>query len=170
MPEGRSHDRIAFTLIELVVVMVILGILAALVANSLSGVVARQQLSRAAQTIEMFDAKARREARRRRLPTEALIDRTRGRLTIDRIGRGDNGSPESTYRLPRQVKIKEVRMRRQGVVGTQVEIDINRFGQSPTYAVELQRGETSRWLVVLGLTGQVISLDSEGEADAILSL
>ena len=35
---------------------------------------------------------------------------------------------------------------------------------------QLTRGNLSRWLVVLGLSGQVLALDNEGEVDAILAL
>lgn len=161
----RADVILAFTMIELVVVMIILGILAALVVNSVGGVMDRHQLARAVETIERFDARARRDARTHRLPTEVVIDRTRGRLTVVSADRSD-----PTYRLPRQVKIKEIRMRRRKVVVGQVEVDINSFGQSPSYAMHLQRGESSRWLVVLGFSGQVITFDTKGEADAILAL
>jgi hypothetical protein len=68
------------------------------------------------------------------------------------------------------VDIKEFRLRRRVATGRDLELQFNREGWSPTYAVQLQRGRMSRWLVVLGISGQVIALENEGEVDELLSL
>ena len=153
-------------MIELVVVIVILAILSSLTVYSLGGTMDQYQLSRAAETIEIFDARARRDARTRQHPLQASIERSRGRLTISRIGTGDR----TTFRLPSRVKIKQIRMRRQVTSGSRIDIDINSSGQSRTYAIQLERGKASRWLVVLGFSGQVIQLDTGREVDAIFWL
>lgn len=62
MRKANRIDRFAFTLIELVVVIAILAALTALASLSLGGVMDRYRLSRAAETIEAFDAGARRSA------------------------------------------------------------------------------------------------------------
>ncbi len=158
--------RDAFTMIELVVVMVVLAILASLAVYSLGGTMDRHELNRAAETIEMFDARARRDARTSGQSLQASIDRTRGLLTI----RSPENREDRSFQLPGRVKITDIRMRRRVTAAGRVAMDINRRGHSPTYAVHLQRGKSGRWLVVLGLSGQVIPLRSEGEVDAILSL
>lgn len=165
MRKTRFHGRSAFTLIELVVVIVIMAVLSTLAVLSLGGTMDRYQLSRASEAIEMFDARARRDARRTRQPIQVTIDRNRQRLVIDTPGPGN-----TQYRLPRSVVINKIRLRRSVAVAQDFELEINREGGSPTYAVQLQRGKMSRWLVVLGTSGQVVPLINEGEVDAILSL
>ncbi len=162
--EKSPTVRRAFTLIELVVVMIVLALLSSLVVFSLRGTMDHHQLSRAVETFEIFDARARRDARSAQAQVLATIDRNRGRLTV-----GDRRDG-ATYHLPRQVEIAEIRLRRGSAVGSSMSIDVGRQGQTPTYAVCFQRGKTSRWLVVLGLSGQVIALDDQEEVDEILSL
>jgi prepilin-type N-terminal cleavage/methylation domain-containing protein len=162
------HKRAAFTLMELVVVVVIISILATLAVISLGGTMDHYQLSRAAETIEMFDARGRRDARTARAPVQGTIQRYKRCLEIE-TPRPQRAKSTVRYQLPRSVEIKTIRLRRRVTVGSNFEIRFNREGSSPTYAVQLQRGETSRWLVVLGLSGQIITLDSEGEVDEFLS-
>ena len=166
----RSRRRAAFTLIELVVVIVIMAVLSTLAVLSLGGTMDRYQLSRASETIEMFDARARRDARKSRQSIQGTIDRNRQRLMIDSPIPGNKDWRSKQYRLPQSVEISQVRFRRSVTVGNRYAIPFNRNGGSPTYAIELQRGKMRRWLVVLGVSGQVLPLDSEGEVDAILSL
>lgn len=165
MRKCRWRGRYAFTLIELVIVIVIMAILSTLAVLSLRGTMDRYMLSRAAETIERFDARARRDASLLRQPIRAAIDRNRKRLTID-TSRTDNAQ----YRLPRRVEVGKIRLGRRVTVGNRFEIQFSRRGASPTYAVELRRGDMSQWLLVLGTSGQVVPLSSEGEVDAILSL
>jgi Tfp pilus assembly protein FimT len=151
-------------MIELVVVMVIVSLLATLAMLSFGGTMDRYRLSCAAETVEMFDAHARRDASRLRKPIQATIERDRNRLVIR--SRGE----DTLFPLPRGVEIKQIRVRRRVTTGRDFEIQFNNEGSSPTYALELARGTMSRWLVVLGISGQVIALDNEGEVNAILSL
>jgi type II secretory pathway pseudopilin PulG len=153
-------------MIELVVVMLILATLAGLVAYSLRGAVDRYQMNRAIETIELFDAQARRQACRSRGSLEARIDRGRNLLSIESSRRRS----QATFRLPRQVEIAEIRMGRTSVAGGPFGLNINRHGQSDSYAVHLRRGNAERWLIVLGTSGQIVTLNDQGEADAILSL
>ena len=56
MRSNRRYERAAFTLIELVIVIVIMGVLATLAILSLGGTMDRYQLNRASEVIELFDA------------------------------------------------------------------------------------------------------------------
>ncbi|MGI9472561.1 MAG: pilus assembly FimT family protein [Rubripirellula sp.] len=165
MHRRRGHGRDAFTLIELVIVIVIMAILSTLAVVSLRGTMDRYLISQAAETVERFDARARRDASRMRQPIRAAIDRNRKRLTIDTPGPGN-----AKYHLLNRVEIGKVRLSRRVTVGNQFKIQFSREGASPTYAVELRRGEMSQWLLVLGTSGQIVPLRNEGEVDAILSL
>ena len=170
MHRCRAQGRLAFTLIELVFVIVIMGVLATLAVLSTAGMMDRYKLSRAAETIEMFDARARRDARASHQPILAIIQRNQQRLVIGNPGDAASRPTAAQYRLPRSVEITEIRMRRRVTAGGNFEIRFNREGSSPTYAVRLERGNMSRWLVVLGVSGQVVVLENEGEVDEIMSL
>ncbi len=163
LPKIVAH---AFTLIELIVVMVVLAILASLAVYSLGSVTDRYQLNRAVETFEIFDARARRDAIAKHQALQARIDRRRGQFWIDYAG----GRKSVSFRLPSRVQITKIRRGRQITSSGKLEIDINSCGQSPSYAVQLQRGESDLWLLVLGRSGQIIPLASEGEVHEILSL
>ena len=169
MSERSHRARSAFSMVEMVVVIAILAMLTSMATLTLGGAMSRYEISRAADTIQICDAKARRAARLSRQPIESSFDRGEQELTLDLPNR--SGSlDEQRFRLPRTVEIGDFRLRRKGVVGNRVDIPYSPQGASPTYAIELRRGKMSRWLVVLGLSGQVISVDTEGEVDALLSI
>ena len=170
MRKSRARcDRPAFTLIELIVVIAILGLLTAIASLSLGGVMDRYQLSRAAETIEAFDGRARRSARLSREALDAIIRRSNRELVV-KLPSHSPGNPMASYRLPRSVEINDVKIGRQAITARDVTLNINDQGRSESYALQLRRGKMIRWLVVLGISGQVIPVDSEEEADALLSL
>lgn len=158
--------RNAFTLIELVVVIVIMAILSTIAAMSLSGTMGQYDLARAAETIERVDASVRRQARVTHASVELSIDRNKKRLTVDVGGSGR----DATYKLPRRVTISNIRLHRRIVADNNFAIEVSGSGQSPTYAVELTRGEMKRWLIIVGASGQVIPAESEDEVDALFAL
>lgn len=157
--------RSGFTLVELVIVLVIAAMLTAIASLSLRGTLDQHQLSRAAEVIERFDAKMRRESRLTEQPVVAGFDLSRGRLTIDAVG----SDRDTTLRLPSRVEVSRFRLRQKVAVGKRVNLLIDRDGTGPTYAIELKRGRMTRWLVVLGTSGQFIPLDSEDQVDAIVN-
>ena len=158
--------RNAFTLIELLVVIVLLALLASLTIFSLRGTIDRQQMSRAIETVEMFDARARRTARSAQHAITAVIDSRHGQLSVSM----NRESQDIFFRLPNRVTVSDLRLGKTSVRDSESKIEINGQGRSPTYAIQLQRGELKQWLVVLGFSGQVVASKNEGEVDAILSL
>jgi prepilin-type N-terminal cleavage/methylation domain-containing protein len=155
-------NRAGFTLIELVVVIVILGIMAAVAVLSLGGTTDRYQLSQAELVWQSFDAQARRHARTSHRTIEATIQRSRGQLQIDSLSK--------TFQIPSSVEIKKVRVHHRGAGRSQIDLQFDREGTSPTYAVQLQRGKLTKWLVVLGISGQVCTFDTEREVNEVLAL
>lgn len=165
--------RNAFTLVELVVALVILVILSSIAAFSLSGTMDRYQLTRATETIEIFDARARRDARLSGQSLQTRIDTGRGELHIESTSspRGANASrPTRTFRLPSNVVIQDIQLAKKVVIGRTFDTNINPQGQGVSYAVHLARGRMSRWLVILGTSGQTIEVQDQREANEILSL
>jgi prepilin-type N-terminal cleavage/methylation domain-containing protein len=165
----RSSQRAAFTLIEMMVVILILAIVTSMASLSLGGVMDRYQLGRAAETLEAFDSQARREASRSREGVLAIIRRGTNELIL-RNAAGQSMRARSHYRMPRKVEIGVVRMQRKALAARDVTITLSDRGRSPTYAVELKLGAMSRWIIILGISGQVIPAQSEDQVDAILSL
>lgn len=166
-PVNRLAMRKAFTLIELVVVMVLLALLASLTVYSLGGTMDRYRVSRAIETVELFDARARRAARTTRRGVNVTIDRKSRELLIDPI---DPQQENASFQLPSKVEIEEVRFAGSKRSQKQSDFSISGQGRSTTYAIQLRRGELTRWLVVLGFSGQVVPVNNESEVDAILSI
>lgn len=169
--------RSAFTLLELVIVMLILAILSALAVVSFRSVIDRQQMMLAIESFRRFDAQARREARLQGTTIPVAIDRGRGQL------RWGSGTRNRVFRLPRQIEIAELRasadratagnLSRAGsrsITSSTAGLYYAADGSSPTYALKLARGDLQRWFVVLGLSGQVVPCDREEQVDAIFRL
>jgi prepilin-type N-terminal cleavage/methylation domain-containing protein len=158
--------RNAFTLIELVVVIVIMAILSTIAAMSLGGTMSRYDLVRATETVQRFDANARRQARATQAPVAMTIDRNKKRLKVD----ADGADRDAAYKLPGRVTISNIRLHRRFVTGGNFAVTVSPDGQSPTYAVELSRGDMKRWLIFVGVSGQVIEAQNEDEVDALFAL
>lgn len=169
MPDSPlSIRRRAFTLIELVVVLAILGMLTALASLSLGGVMDRYQLGCAAEAIESWDGRIRRDASRSRAIIEAVIRPEKNEfLILDSPSAANAG--QITTSMPGKVEIVGVKTQRRVVSGRDTPIRFNKQGRSPSYAIELKRGTMTRWLIILGFSGQVIAVDQEEDVDALLS-
>ena len=160
-PDGLcSHRRKdGFTLIEVVVVVAIMAFLATIGAVTMRGTVDRYYLSQARQAIEISDAKARRIARMTSRPVLMNVDRLKQQIEIQ----------GSTFRIPAGVEIASVEMSSRFSGGTQVGIPFSDDGWSPTYAIELKRGEVGQWIVVIGASGQVVRVNEKGAANELLA-
>jgi general secretion pathway protein H len=162
--------RVGFTLIELIAVMAIMGLLASVAVTAVGGTMDRYRLSRAAETVEMFDARVRREARQTRRPHTAWIDRRRNRLIV----RGPDDRVSASFGLPGAVELAEFRIKEPGratrAAHGSIRFDVAGSGRSPTYAMRMKLGKQERWLVVLGFSGQVVPVKEKEAVDDLLSL
>ena len=136
-----------------------MALLATIGAVSLRGTVDRYYLSQARQAIEISDAKARRIARTTGRPVLMNVDRLKKQIVIH----------ESTFRIPAGVEIASLEMASRLSSGSQVGIPFSDDGWSPTYAIELKRGEVGQWIVVIGASGQVVRVNEEGAANELLT-
>jgi len=164
MHEDKSTH--GFTLLELVIVFIILGVLSAIAMTSLAGRIGNYQLTQATEIVGRVDAHARRKASSQRKPVSTSVARLANLLRV--------GSPQDpaarSFRLPKGVRIGETRFRQQTIATTDFDIRYNQYGISPSYAMKLTRGSQSRWIIVLGGSGQIIQANGAKEVNDILAL
>ena len=164
MRQGKLRQ--AFTLLELIIVFVIIGVLSTIAFTSLAGRVGDYQLTQATEIIGRADALARRQASHQRQPVSTSVARLANLLRVDL-------SPKSSirsFKLPKGVSIGETRFRQQTVATTDFDITYNHYGISPSYAIKLTRGAQSRWIIVLGASGQIIQTNESAEVHELLAL
>ena len=159
----------AFTLLELLLVLIVLSMVAVTVAVAWSGLHRRAVMADAIQRIEFFDQHMRQYARMHRSPCALKFDTKEGRVRKIYDLQGDKGTHWHT--LGRGITLKQIEVSGGGRMRSTVEIPFNRHGLSATYGIALEtRGEAQRWLVVAGLSGQVTHFETEDEFDAALQL
>ncbi len=184
--------RRAFTLIEVMVAVVLLGLLAAAVAWSLAGDARDVARGGAFGQIAHADRMTRLAAQCRGRPCLLSFD-----LDAHRIQRwmvGERGRREAAHPLaiPPEVRIDRVEIARAGpgsgrgrgwpaVSAGKAEIPFSARGRSVTYAVRLaprratgrgapaERNDTG-WIVVSGLTGQATLIEHDRDIDKLFSL
>ncbi|WP_286177523.1 type II secretion system protein [Rhodopirellula sp. JC639] len=155
--EGRAINEFAtqcnrgFSLIELIVVLVLTAILASLTTFSLRGVIVRQRLGRAVEVVKQFDTALRRAARHQRRQVAAVIDRGRGRLTID-----PSGESMRTFTLPRQVSIDTIRFGPVPASRSGAQVTADPDGSTSSYALRLTTGDSGHWIFLAGGSGQIV--------------
>ena len=153
----RWRPPSGFSLVELVVVLLLLAMLAAMATYSARGVVAKNRLSRGVEVLEQFDRALRRAARYERREVEGAIDRVRGVLTVE------DRQEERRFQLPRQVAIESLRME-----GNARGLIALGDGSTPSYVVELECDRAKVFVLFAGGSGQVLHLTDAKQVQAIL--
>jgi len=177
------NQRRAFTLIEVLAVIALLGLLAGATAWSLAGTAQRASVDEMVGRIAHADRMARFAAQRLGQPTVLVIDLDKQRL-VRRVTLPD-GTIESAPALgiPAELRLDrlvmpgepgsaEVNTRRPGRHFDRGEVTINfsAQGRSVSYGLRLADDEGSRWLVFAGLTGQMTEINDEDEMDNLFAL
>lgn len=163
---GVNERRQGFTLLELMIVFAILGLLATIAMTSLAGRVGDYRFTRAMEIIGRADAHARRQANTQRQTVRTSVASL---ANVLRVGTPEDPTTRS-FKLPTGISIGETKFRKQMIASTDFDIRYNPYGISPTYAMELTLGAQSRWIIVLGSSGQIIQTNEVGEVNEILSL
>ena len=167
--DTQLAQRDAFTLFELIAVLVVLAILAGTVALSVRGHVANAKLESFLDRLETFDGQVRREAKRRGGLATLLYD-----LHDKRIYQDMPGAPAGwgrDFAIPTGVEIEQIMTRSQRSDDGLLRIAVSPLGQTDTYALRLRASSGRKvWLVVLGASGQCLEFDRESDVEEMLSL
>jgi prepilin-type N-terminal cleavage/methylation domain-containing protein len=159
----------AFTLVELLAVMVIMGILAGSVMFSLKTPYQSAKMENALERIMFMDRQLRDHARRFNRPAEMQINFTNGVVTGAEPKKRETVIP--SFSLGAGVQIDQVAFGRHRIDSGVVSIDFSAHGCTPTYAMRFSNGSNIKhWLVFLGITGQIVQIDNEKEIDELLHM
>lgn len=156
-----------FTLIELSVVILIVGIAAAAVTLKVQRPLQFARLGDAVGALVDFDQTTRSAARGQDRPLRMMMNVSSG--TVRRLGETGQTPGGSTLGLSSPVRLARVLVRQQDCRDGEIAIMCSRKGLTPTYAVLLESGSRRQWVVFVGLSGQVVQVDSENEARDILA-
>ncbi len=159
--------RRGFTLIELSIVLVILGIASGAVALRMHSPLQRAQSKEVLSAIVQFDRTTRSYARMQDEPVLLIIGSRGNRLLRTTPDKKKNLSGK--FELPHKWQIIRTLVGSKATSGMTGEIRISRQGYSDSYAICLKDKKNRRtWMIVTGLTGAIIFCDNEIQAKNIL--
>ena len=146
--------RQAFTLIELLAVTVLIGIVASLAALTLRSHIDNIQLQRAVDRLSEAD----------RIARQVALAKPAGRTYLELLPKEFLVQPSGRrIVLPSSVTAKRINLN-SGRSISKRRLSYSDSGQSETYMLEFRTAKLRRWVAVLGLSGQVILLDSPEQA------
>jgi prepilin-type N-terminal cleavage/methylation domain-containing protein len=162
-----SHRR-AFTLIEMTAVILLLGLLTGGVLLSFAAPLDAIRMRQAIEQICAFDSSARQAARRAGREIEMVLDLSDQQL-IRRELRDDQRRQTARVSLPVGTRVQEVRGAARSFSSGSVVIRISPLGISRSFALRLAGPQGDRWLMVAGLSGQIVLIDDEERIESILA-
>ncbi len=154
-------------MIELSVVILIMAIAAAAVTLNVRRYLGGARMDDAAGAIADFDRTTRAAALAQDRPLRMAIALSAGK--IQRADQAGHLLPGSGLVLPGAFRFSRLLLRERDIRDGEATVSCSRTGLTPTYAIELDDGSRRQWLVVAGLTGQFLKVDSEKEAKDILA-
>ncbi|HEY7115769.1 MAG TPA: type II secretion system protein [Tepidisphaeraceae bacterium] len=165
MTRFSCHRARGFTLIEVMIAVVILGILAGATALAFTGPLHRARTVEAIEQLRYLDASARDLARRTGRSVTLAFD-----LSENILERRDRPGGPAVFRanIPSPLRIDAVWRGRQRITDGQAQIAVSPLALSETYAVKLAAPQGERWLLVSGLSGQTKVLNDDAQVESIL--
>jgi type II secretory pathway pseudopilin PulG len=154
------------TLLELLVVVTLLGFVAATVTVRLSGRLNQAALSQAVSQWEFTDAQLRLRARRKGRPVTLHLEV--GSNRVECAFDPDDDSARTVRTLGRGVQLTKFRSATREVTYGRMDIEYTDRGSTETYVVELEGRQGKRWILVAGITGQTTELFNEREVEELL--
>jgi len=154
----------AFSLIELIVVLVIVSFIAAMVMVRWSGLYQKPMMTNAMERLEFVDSHMRMYALRHRRSCGLAIDLRNNRIQKRyHLKASENPRWEP---LGRKIAIEELT----GTVGASGNVAVVTYrpdGSSASYGVRLSGGGQEVFLIVAGLSGQVTQYDRKADFDHV---
>jgi prepilin-type N-terminal cleavage/methylation domain-containing protein len=168
--KGLSSDAATgFTLVEMLVVIVVLALLAAVVVTRWSGVHHGAVAESVRGKLQFTDAHLRQFARSRRQPALLAFD-----LANHRLGKRrslDESLDVQWESLGTGVRIEDIRVGSEKPTRREIEIQVDAAGQTPTYGLHLAGpGKRQAWLIVAGVSGQMTELKDRRAWNAAFDL
>lgn len=159
----------AFTLLELLVVLAIMGLLAAVAVIRLQGPLRDARMDDVVQRIAFTDGQVRFYSQRFACPTRLVYDLDENSVYAE--SDMSDGVRHFHFALPDTLRVARVRTVRGDSGRGKTTIEVTSDGHTPTYAVRLDSSDQrTRWLLFAGLTGQVIRLKAEADVQELLGL
>lgn len=150
-----------FTLIELMVVILLVGLMAASTSLIVSGQMDQSRLNEAVDRIILADQKERSEVRRSPIPGGMQFDRGGGLLRFQ--------SSDQTVRLGRSIRVADAIV--SGGPQGWGDVQYSQSGQSVTFAIRLQSTQgASKWVLFIGATGQALVRADSNDIRRIMAL
>jgi prepilin-type N-terminal cleavage/methylation domain-containing protein len=162
MPLQRDPFR-AFTLIEVMAVVIIMGMLTTAAALTFARPLAAARARNADQQLRSLDSSARQYARRFGKPVEIVFD-----FSAQTVFRRERDEAVFAVRLPGGCRIEQIRTTGRGESLGEISIPISASAMSRSYAVHLIGQDLDHWLVFAGLSGQVTQVNDVATLDQIL--
>jgi prepilin-type N-terminal cleavage/methylation domain-containing protein len=156
-----------FTLLEISLVLVIAGLLATTVVVFAANRHRRIDQEAWLSQFKHWEDQTRARARRSHRACQLVVQTETGscRFVDEKTQEPVDGGLE----LPATLALHAIRLQGQTEKKGQIAIPYSSSGYSPTYALQLIDQKATTWLIVAGLTGQVIQTDSPGAVDAIMA-
>ncbi|MDZ4853063.1 MAG: type II secretion system protein [Pirellulaceae bacterium] len=165
-----TRCRSGFTIIELMVVVLIMGIMAGLAVLSVQGHIDRARWTQSIEQIEHLDRMGRIFARRDVSPYTLTFSRSKHKVELRATGANAPRKSLRECKLPKSFSFSSFQKNQERILGDKLEIEFSSSGQSSSYAVAIQASTgPSQWFVTLGLSGQQIRLENAKDVAALLS-
>ena len=164
MRPGDRSPRRAFTTVEMLAVLVLAGLLAALATLSLAAPLRAADRQRVADRIAFADPLARNAARTAHCSGKIGFESEASRVL-------DSGTrpPRELYRLPAGWRLDRLLKSRGGESSDAMAVAVSAAGLSCSYAVRISSGEASEWIVINGITGRAEEFEDEQKAIEMLA-
>jgi prepilin-type N-terminal cleavage/methylation domain-containing protein len=165
----KPQIKAGFTLVELLVVIVILALLAAVVATRWSGVHHQAVAESMRNQLQFVDQHLRQFARSRNRPCVLAFD-----VEKSRVGKQlslDEDDQLQWESLGTGVRVESIRVGVDKPTSRRIEIPVDAIGQTPTYGLYLVGpGKRETWLLFAGVSGQMSELKDQRTWNAAFEL
>lgn len=167
--DNTTHNKLAFTLIEVLVVIALIAVLAAIVAAGFVPASGRSQLNKSTYQLAYMDQLARDTARRTGQSVHLIYDLRSEQITLsdeDDLPLRNNPA----YVVPHPVVMDQMVFRGAKQSHTVLSVPVSARGMTPSYAVGLSLPNHARWTVFCGLSGQSVEVADEDQALSMVGL